>query len=83
MDPLQKINYSNAPLLGITGNSKGIQGVSFTPQEWTGGGVIDTASNVPSRAVDKLPKAQKVNYEEYLPGQAGYSRGTSTWSLIG
>lgn len=75
-------NGISSNFLSLTGNNR-IGAVSFTPQEWTGGGVIDTASNVPSRAVDKLPKAQKVNYEEYLPGQAGYSRGTSTWSLIG
>lgn len=67
--------------LSLTGNTR-IGAIGFTPQEHTGG-VIETSSNVPSRAVDKLPKAQKVNYEEYLPGQAGYSRGTSTWSLIG
>ena len=68
-------------LLSLTAINR-IGAVSFTPQEWTGGGVIYTASNEPSRAVDKLPKAQKVNYEEYLPAQAGHSSGTSNWSLI-
>ena len=62
-------------------NIRGIGG--FEPGYTGGAGVVEMATNPPKRAVDNLPKAQMIAYNEDLPAQAGRERGVSTWSLIG
>lgn len=54
----------------------------------TGGGVPGVeyagsgASTLVGRAVDRAPKAEMVNFNEYLPAQAGYESGISTRFLM-
>lgn len=67
--------------LGLTGGAKGIQGINRTPVQYTGGLGAESGA-VSGRALDKAPKAQKFDYQEYLPAQAGYENGQSKWSLI-
>ena len=76
-------NYPYGSFGSLTGGRK-VAGAKFTPQEYVGVGVIDTtATNAPSRAIDNAPRLEKLQYNEYLPAQAGRKAGVSTLSIIG
>jgi len=72
---------SNYNFLNLTGGTRGVQGVGYTPYVTTTSGG-ESEGGAPSRAVDRLPKAQMVTYKENLPAQAGYEAGFSTKTLI-
>ena len=68
--------------LSLTGGNR-ISGIKWNPEVNAGGGVVDTTTNVPTRAVDNIPKDGKFYcYKETIPNQCGYG-GFSTQTLIG
>lgn len=76
-DPMKVMN--NMPFLQVTGASKGVHGVNYTPLEYTGGGVTGGQVELPSfRAVDKIPPLEMATYQENIPPQAGRPAGVSS-----
>ena len=72
---------SNLNFLQLTGQSRKVGAVG-TYQPYQGGGVTGAETETsPARAVDRLPKAQILAFNEYLPEQAGYKAGLSTKTL--
>lgn len=60
----------------------GVRGVNGPEGGYAGGGgVVETASNISGRAVDKLPKAEMHKFQEDLRAQAGYDAGVSTLTM--
>lgn len=79
-DPIKIMN--NMPFLQVTGTSKGVHGINYTPQEHIGGGVTGGQVELPSfRAVDKIPPLEMATYQENIPPQAGRSAGVSSWMI--
>ena len=78
LSPIEQ-NYN---FLNLTGRTRGVQAPMYTPQPIPVGG-NGSESGMPSgRAVDRAPKAEMVQYNEYLPAQAGRDAGFSTKFLI-
>ena len=79
LNPIEQ-NYN---FLNLTGKSRGVSGVGYHPYvQPTGGEPAGQEGGLPKgRAVDNAPRAEMVNYSEYLPAQAGY-RGYSTKFII-
>lgn len=72
---------SNYNFLNLTGKSRGVGAVG-TYQPYVGGGVTGGETETTSaRAVDRLPRAQMLAFDENLPAQAGYPAGISTRTL--
>ncbi len=77
LTPIEQ-NYN---FLDLTRGTRGIGAVG-TYRPYEGGAVAGGGGEAaPARAVDRLPKAQMVSYEENLAPQAGYERGLSTKTL--
>ena len=67
--------------LNLTGRSKGVTGVTpySNPINVTTGGGYEEGGAVPSRALDRAPRGQGFEYNEYSNIGAGYA-GKSKWS---
>lgn len=72
----------NYNFLNLTGRTRGVQAPVYTPQVQPAGGQGSEGGAAVGRAVDRAPKAQMVQYSEYLPAQAGRDAGYSTKFLI-
>ena len=72
----------NYNFLNLTGRTRGVQAPVYTPQVQPVGGQGPESGMPSGRAIDRAPKAEMVQYNEYLPAQAGYERGVSTKFLM-
>lgn len=73
LSPIEQ-NYN---FLNLTGKSRGVGAVSTYQPYDPGVAGTGQSQGVSGRAVDRLPKAEFVNYDENIPSQAGYGAGIS------